>query len=145
MDATPMNPLSLASPGNDARERFRANLARIMGVRGKTQAGLAREMTVSRVAVHAWMRGACFPETARLVQLAQTLNVTIGALLDGDSPSQEETMLLAAFRKLPGEERLALLAQVYARQVSRGGDEQARPDAGWRAPAADPTLRSETP
>lgn len=115
MDALP-NTLSFAPLSTDARERFRANLARIMGARGKTQAGLAREMTVSRVAVHAWMRGACFPETARLVQLAQTLDVTIGALLDGDAPSQEETMLLAAFRKLPNEERLAFLAQVYARQ-----------------------------
>ena len=117
MDALPTNVLPLAPPSIEARERFRVNLARIMGARGKTQAGLAREMTVSRVAVHAWMRGACFPETARLVQLAQTLSVTIGALLDGDSPSQEETMLLTAFRKLPDEERLALLTQVYARQL----------------------------
>lgn len=116
MDALPMSPPMPDVPSATARERFRANLTRIMGARGKTQAGLAREMTVSRVAVHAWIRGACFPETARLVQLAQTLNVSIGALLDGDAPSQEETMLLAAFRKLPGEERLALLAQVYARQ-----------------------------
>ena len=123
MDVLPMNTLSLAPPSTEARERFRLNLTRIMGTRGKTQAGLAREMTVSRVAVHAWMRGSCFPETGRLVQLAQTLNVTIGALLDGDAPSQEETMLLAAFRKLSDEERLALLAQVYARQiVSRRGE-----------------------
>ncbi|MDQ2763032.1 MAG: helix-turn-helix domain-containing protein [Pseudomonadota bacterium] len=125
-DALP-NTLSFAPFSTDARERFRANLARIMGARGKTQAGLAREMTVSRVAVHAWMRGACFPETARLVQLAQTLNVTIGALLDGDAPSQEETMLLTAFRKLPDEERLALLAQVYARQPRSAGE---RAEAG---------------
>ena len=115
-----MNTLTLTPPSTEARDRFRTNLTRIMGARGKTQAGLAREMLVSRVAVHAWMRGACFPETARLVQLAQTLNVTIGALLDGDAPSQEETMLLAAFRKLSDEERLDLLAQVYARQVGEG-------------------------
>lgn len=124
-----MNTYPMDLPSSTARDRFRANLARIMGARGKTQAGLAREMTVSRVAVHAWMRGACFPETARLVQLAQTLNVTIGALLDGDAPTQEETMLLAAFRKLPDEERLALLAQVYARQTA-GGDDRVRPGAG---------------
>jgi len=133
MDAFPINTLPADAPSTTARERFRANLARIMGVRGKTQAGLAREMTVSRVAVHAWMRGACFPETARLVQLAQTLNVTIGALLDGDSPSQEETMLLAAFRKLPGDERLALLAQVYARQGGRDGSRDARVESGTRS------------
>ena len=126
MDALP-NTLSFAPFSAEARERFRANLARIMDARGKTQAGLARDMTVSRVAVHAWMRGACFPETARLVQLAQTLDVTIGALLDSDAPSQEETMLLAAFRKLPDEERLALLAQVYARQSRSGGEHS---DAG---------------
>ncbi len=129
MDALPMNALTMDLPSSTARDRFRANLARIMGARGKTQAGLAREMTVSRVAVHAWMRGACFPETARLVQLAQMLNVTIGALLDGDSSSQEETMLLAAFRKLPGEDRLALLAQVYARQAG-AREEDARSSAG---------------
>ncbi len=130
MDAFLMNTLSVDAPSTAARERFRVNLARIMGARGKTQAGLAREMTVSRVAVHAWMRGACFPETARLVQLAQTLNVTIGALLDGDAPSQEETMLLAAFRKLPGDERLALLAQVYARQGGRDGGREVRAESG---------------
>ncbi len=108
-----MDPLSA-----EARERFRGNLARIMSARGKTQAGLAREMMVSRVAVHAWVRGSCFPETARLVQLAQTLGVPIGALLDGDQPSQEEVMLLNAFRKLPDADRLAVLAQVYARQAT---------------------------
>lgn len=129
MDVLPMNTLPLAPPSTEARERFRLNLARIMGTRGKTQAGLAREMTVSRVAVHAWMRGACFPETGRLVQLAQTLNVTIGALLDGDAPSQEETMLLAAFRKLSDEERLALLAQVYSRQVTGHRTEGVQSDA----------------
>ena len=129
MEVLSMSTSPLAPPSAEARERFRANLARIMGTRGKTQAGLARDMTVSRVAVHAWMRGACFPETARLVQLAQTLNVSIGALLDGDSPSQEETMLLAAFRKLPDEERLALLAQVYARQGHGGRHDNTRADA----------------
>jgi len=133
MDAFLTNTLPEDASSTTARERFRANLARIMGARGKTQAGLAREMTVSRVAVHAWMRGACFPETARLVQLAQTLNVTIGALLDGDSPTQEETMLLAAFRKLPGDERLALLAQVYARQGGRDGGRDARVESGTRS------------
>ena len=129
MEVLLMSTSPLAPPSAEARERFRVNLARIMGTRGKTQAGLARDMTVSRVAVHAWMRGACFPETARLVQLAQTLNVSIGALLDGDSPSQEETMLIAAFRKLPGEERLALLAQVYARQSHSSWREDVRSDA----------------
>ena len=129
MDGLTMSTLPLTPPSAEARERFRLNLARIMGKRGKTQAGLARDMTVSRVAVHAWMRGACFPETARLVQLAQTLDVSIGALLDGDAPSQEETMLLAAFRKLPDEERLALLAQVYARQGAGNRHEGARSDA----------------
>ena len=129
MDVLPMNTALLDPPNTEARERFRLNLARIMGTRGKTQAGLAREMTVSRVAVHAWIRGACFPETGRLVQLARTLNVTIGALLDGDAPSQEETMLLAAFRKLSDEERLALLAQVYARQIVGHGGKGARSDA----------------
>jgi transcriptional regulator with XRE-family HTH domain len=129
MEVLFMSTSPLTPPSAEARERFRVNLARIMGTRGKTQAGLAREMTVSRVAVHAWIRGACFPETARLVQLAQTLNVSIGALLDGDSPSQEETMLIAAFRKLPGEERLALLAQVYARQGHSGRREDVCSDA----------------
>ena len=46
-----------------------------------TQASLARTMEVSRVAVHAWIWGTCFPETSRLIKLAQTLNVTVGDLL----------------------------------------------------------------
>ncbi len=106
----------------EARQRFRENLARIMSDRGKTQAGLARELTVSRVAVHAWVRGSCFPETARLVQLAQALDVPIGALLDGDAPSQQEVMLLTAFRKLANADRLAVLAQISACEMGSSNE-----------------------
>lgn len=85
-----------------------------------TQAGLARALDVSRVAVHAWIWGTCFPETARLIKLAQVLNVPIGALLESDSAaplqaeqSNEEILLLTAFRKLPNTARLTLLADAY--------------------------------
>lgn len=88
-----------------------------------TQASLARTMAVSRVAVHAWIWGACFPETSRLIKLAQTLNVTVGDLLEGEGEggiggipannSNEEELLLNAFRKLPNTARLSLLADAY--------------------------------
>lgn len=100
-----------------SRDRFRHNLSRIMAERKLTQAGLARTMDVSRVAVHAWIWGTCFPETSRLIRLAQTLNVPIGMLLEGgqiDPSSNEEILLLEAFRKLPNTARLALLADAYA-------------------------------
>lgn len=100
-----------------------------MAERGITQASLARTMDVSRVAVHAWIWGTCFPETSRLIKLAQTLNVTVGALLENDtiaSPvsatANEEVLLLNAFRKLPNTARLTLLADAYelSAQVSLG-------------------------
>ena len=110
-------------PGEDeprsdpSRDRFRHNLSRIMAERKLTQAGLARTMHVSRVAVHAWIWGTCFPETSRLIRLAQTLNVPIGMLLEGGdsapAPSNEEFLLLEAFRKLPNTARLTLLAAAY--------------------------------
>ena len=109
-----------AEPRSDpSRDRFRHNLSRIMAERKLTQAGLARTMHVSRVAVHAWIWGTCFPETSRLIRLAQTLNVPIGMLLEsGDgasapAPSNEEFLLLEAFRKLPNTARLTLLADAY--------------------------------
>jgi transcriptional regulator with XRE-family HTH domain len=104
-----------------SRDRFRQNLSRIMAERGITQASLARTMEVSRVAVHAWIWGTCFPETSRLIKLAQTLNVTVGDLLEGETSappassemSNEEALLLNAFRKLPNTARLSLLADAY--------------------------------
>lgn len=107
------------SRSDPSRDRFRHNLSRIMTERKLTQAGLARTMHVSRVAVHAWIWGTCFPETSRLIRLAQTLNVPIGMLLEsGDgasvpAPSNEEFLLLEAFRKLPNTARLTLLADAY--------------------------------
>lgn len=102
---------------NPSRDRFRHNLARVMADRGITQAGLARTMDVSRVAVHAWIWGTCFPETSRLIKLAQALNVPIGALMEGEYsgsvPSNEEFLLLEAFRKLPNTAKLTLLADAY--------------------------------
>ena len=89
-----------------------------------TQASLARSMDVSRVAVHAWIWGTCFPETSRLIRLAQTLNVPIGMLLEGGdsapAPSNEEFLLLEAFRKLPNTARLTLLADAYELTQSSG-------------------------
>lgn len=104
-----------------SRDRFRQNLSRIMSEQRITQASLARTMHVSRVAVHAWIWGTCFPETSRLIKLAQTLNVTVGDLLEGDfqnpltlsDPSNEEALLLNAFRQLPNMDRLSLLADAY--------------------------------
>ncbi len=107
-----------AKPEPDpSRDRFRHNLARVMAERKITQASLARTMDVSRVAVHAWIWGTCFPETARLVKLAQALNVPISALMEGEYtsavPSNEEFLLLEAFRKLPNTAKLTLLADAY--------------------------------
>jgi len=107
-----------AKPEPDpSRDRFRHNLARVMAERKITQASLARTMDVSRVAVHAWIWGTCFPETARLVKLAQALNVPISALMEGEytsaMPSNEEFLLLEAFRKLPNTAKLTLLADAY--------------------------------
>lgn len=117
---------------NVSRDRFRHNLARIMGEQGVTQAGLARALEVSRVAVHAWIWGTCFPETARLIKLAQVLNVPIGALLETAAdapppaqPSNEEVLLLNAFRKLPNTARLTLLADAYE-MTTRSALESAR-------------------
>ena len=111
-----------------SRDRFRQNLGRIMTEQGVTQASLARTMAVSRVAVHAWIWGTCFPETSRLIRLAQTLNVTVGDLLEGDSAaaslqpdiSNEEVLLLSAFRKLPNTARLSLLADAYELSARSG-------------------------
>lgn len=104
-----------------SRDKFRQNLSRIMAEQRITQASLARTMQVSRVAVHAWIWGTCFPETSRLIKLAQTLNVTVGDLLESEQPgmssssasSNEEALLLNAFRQLPNMERLSLLADAY--------------------------------
>lgn len=104
-----------------SRDKFRQNLSRIMAEQRITQASLARIMHVSRVAVHAWIWGTCFPETSRLIKLAQTLNVTVGDLLEGElgsgkppaTTSNEEALLLDAFRQLPNIERLSLLADAY--------------------------------
>jgi len=88
-----------------------------MAERGITQASLARTMDVSRVAVHAWIWGTCFPETSRLIKLAQILGVSIGVLMEGNytgaMASNEEFLLLEAFRKLPNTAKLTLLADAY--------------------------------
>ena len=103
-----------------SRDRFRHNLARIMAERGISQAALARTMDVSRVAVHAWIWGTCFPETSRLLKLSQALNVPVGSLLEGepeagatDNSSSDEALLLDAFRKLPSNARRTLLADAH--------------------------------
>ena len=108
-----------------SRDRFRHNLSRLMGERGITQAGLARTMDVSRVAVHAWIWGTCFPETSRLLKLAQSLDVHVGTLLEGEAASEasgsnEEALLLDAFRKLPSNARLRLLAGAYEMSAEAG-------------------------
>ena len=113
-----------------------------MSEQGITQAGLARTMEVSRVAVHAWIWGTCFPETSRLIKLAQMLNVTVGDLLESDgSPaipvsetSNEEALLLNAFRKLPNTARLSLLADAYelSARASLASSEAKPPVAGSR-------------
>lgn len=112
-------PDTVRKGGDPSRDRFRHNLARVMAEQRITQASLARSMEVSRVAVHAWIWGTCFPETSRLIKLAQVLDVPIGALLESAdterpaAPSNEEILLLTAFRKLPNTARLTLLADAY--------------------------------
>ncbi len=127
-------------PADPSRERFRHNLSRIMSEKKVTQAGLARQMDVSRVAVHAWIWGTCFPETSRLLRLAQALDVSVGMLLDQPAQaavsdtSNEEVLLLDAFRRLPSHARLTLLADAYgmfAAHTVNGGRQQPAP-AGTR-------------
>lgn len=127
-------PASKARP-DPSRDRFRQNLSRIMAEQRITQASLARTMEVSRVAVHAWIWGTCFPETSRLIKLAQTLNVTVGDLLESEGAvaapaedtSNEEALLLNAFRKLPNTARLSLLADAYemTAQIAASSDAKA--------------------
>lgn len=128
-----------------SRDRFRHNLARIMSERGITQASLARTMDVSRVAVHAWIWGTCFPETSRLIKLALALNVPVGSLLESEPAavpepenSNEEALLLNAFRTLPNTARLTLLADAYelSAQVAAQVAAQAAAQAA-RAEAAE--------
>ncbi len=84
------------------RDKFRTNLARIMAERGITQASLARTMDVSRVAVHAWIWvGALLENEAAVTPMPEPEN------------SNEEALLLNAFRKLPNTARLTLLADAY--------------------------------
>ena len=123
-----------------SRDRFRHNLARIMAERGITQASLARTMDVSRVAVHAWIWGTCFPETSRLIKLALALNVPVGALLENEAPttaeaegSNEEALLLSAFRKLPSTARLTLLADAYELSAQAAA-QAARAEANEKTP-----------
>lgn len=124
-------PSGAKAQSNPSCDRFRHNLARIMAERGVTQASLARTMEVSRVAVHAWIWGTCFPETSRLIKLAQTLNVPVGALLEGDGagapPSNDEALLLQAFRRLPNTARLTLLADAYELTAKAAASEQQQP------------------
>ena len=128
-----------------SRDRFRHNLARIMSERGITQASLARTMEVSRVAVHAWIWGTCFPETSRVIKLAQTLNVTVGALLEGEQTagqhpetSNEEILLLNAFRKLPNTARLTLLADAYELSAQANAAKPKTLEPAARRPRYDP-------
>lgn len=111
-------PIPAKDSPDASRDRFRHNLSHLMAERRITQASLARMMNVSRVAVHAWIWGTCFPETSRLIRLAGALGVPVGVLLEGQGASgvdgtTEETLLLNAFRKLPNTARMTLLAGAY--------------------------------
>ena len=122
-----------------SRERFRHNLARIMAEKHVTQAGLARLMAVSRVAVHAWIWGTCFPETSRLLRLAQVLNVSVSTLLEQATSlttdrTDEEVLLLDAFRRLPSSARLTLLADAYGMTASLTAKADARSALGGTPP-----------
>ena len=121
-------------PSDGSRDRFRHNLARLMSERGITQASLARTMNVSRVAVHAWIWGTCFPETSRLMKLAKALSVPVGVLLEGENALEadattEEALLLNAFRKLPNTARLTLLAGAYELSAQIAAQAQQRDGA----------------
>ena len=130
-----------------SRDRVRHNLAGIMAERGITQASLARTMDVSRVAVHAWIWGTCFPETSRLIKLAQALGVPVGALLENEpagaetETSNEEALLLSAFRKLPNTARLTLLADAYELSAQETSHAATQPAPGVKAAGAALGLR----
>ena len=151
MDRHPSAPHEWPSEGkakqDPSRDRFRHNLRRIMAERGVTQASLARTMDVSRVAVHAWIWGTCFPETSRLIKLAQALGVQVSTLLESEpgstaaDSSNEEALLLTAFRRLPNTARLTLLADAYeltAQFAAKATHGEAREKAGpvAQSPAA---------
>jgi len=131
-------PKAGSETAESSRDRFRHNLARLMSEQGITQASLARTMNVSRVAVHAWIWGTCFPETSRLIKLAQALGVSVGSLLDSgqgstaeeQESSNEEALLLSAFRKLPNTARLTLLAGAYELSVQVAAQAAAQAQRG---------------
>ena len=144
MDQPPSTPPwtgALNKPADPSRELFRHNLARVMAEKSVTQAGLARSMDVSRVAVHAWIWGTCFPETARLLRLAQVLDVSVGVLLDQPTASDatdttnEEVLLLDAFRRLPSTARLTLLADAYGMTAALAVKADGRPAPGETRPS----------
>ena len=138
--STPWNG-ALNKPADPSRELFRHSLARIMAEKSVTQAGLARSMDVSRVAVHAWIWGTCFPETARLLRLAQVLDVGVDVLLDQSTASDatdttnEEVLLLDAFRRLPSTARLTLLADAYGMTAALAVKGDGRPEPGGTRPS----------
>ena len=132
---------TLGKPADPSRDIFRHNLARIMAEKNVTQAGLARSMDVSRVAVHAWIWGTCFPETSRLLRLAQVLAVSVGTLLDQPGAldptdtTNEEALLLDAFRRLPSTARLTLLADAYEMTAALAVKVDGQPEPGGTPPS----------
>jgi transcriptional regulator with XRE-family HTH domain len=69
--------------------RFSNNLKRIRAEKNLSQEQLAELLGVSRQAVSKWEQDSGYPETEKLIQIAQQLDVSLDSLLL-DRPSEEE-------------------------------------------------------
>jgi transcriptional regulator with XRE-family HTH domain len=68
------------------RRAFAGRLGRRMASVGLSQADVARQLAVTRTAVHLWRRGAAEPRPERLDQLALLLGVRAEWLATGAGP-----------------------------------------------------------
>lgn len=68
---------------------FGSRLARLRKERGYSQEELAEKLGVSRQAVSKWERGEASPDTDNLIALAALYEITLDALIQGDSQTKE--------------------------------------------------------
>ena len=76
--------------------KFGANISRLRKERDMPQSGLADVLNVTRQAVSKWERGEGLPDITILREVAETLGVTVDALLDAGEASGNEAAILSA-------------------------------------------------
>ncbi len=72
------------------KEKFGRFVAEVRKENGWTQKELAEKLIISDKAVSKWERGLSMPDVSMLVPLAETLNVTVTELLEGQKISKTE-------------------------------------------------------